>query len=471
MCREGRTVFSGGIIKFPMELLGRLRSMVLEDLDNEQFALLLGKTERVGCLELVVVKEFRFFARENLLRQSRASLHICKDAVGKVLEEICRRDDVDTLIDVHTHPFSSENVMFSGIDINDERNFTRYLAREFPLVCYGSIVFSQKQYAAQLWSIDSLGEPWRKMAKIKTPDPFEMVWDGEDTRAKEYFWNERGSEGFEKPEAQFNRSVLALGLDAMRRIAWNQTITLAGVGGLGSIVAENLVHSGFTKIHLVDHDVLSLSNLNRIVGAYHKDALEERLKVDCLKEHLLHINPELEVVSHAVMVNDPSLDHVYATSDWVILSTDNHSSRFHVQNRCLRYSTPFLASGVNITVEEGQISDVSGEVITVRPGDNLCLSCLGRLDPMRIAQESHFDPYVREQLVSRGYVSGADVKEPAVKTLNAILAAITVDVLINQYTRHQKHEPLWVYENNQGKSLYADHESVSARLPGCICHI
>jgi molybdopterin/thiamine biosynthesis adenylyltransferase len=458
-------------IKFPQGLLGQLRDRMLEDLSREQFALLLGKTERIGTLEIVAIKEYRFFEEEELLEQSQAFLQIRKDRIGEVIEQICQREDVDTLIDVHTHPFSRKSVMFSGIDIKDEEDFTRYLAEEFPLICYGSIVLSRERYAAHLWSLGPEGKPLRNEAKIMTSNPLESILNDEDSTARENFWHQQGDTSFQDAEAQFNRSVLALGLDAMRRIAHGQTITLAGAGGLGSIIAENLVHSGFRKLHLIDHDVLSLSNLNRIVGASWEDAKAERLKVECLKEHLLRINPEAEIITHPMKVTDPSLEEVYALSDWVLLSTDNHASRFHVQNRCLRYATPFIAAGVNISVEKGTITDISGEVVTVRPGDNLCLSCLGRLDPMQVAQGSHFDPYVQEQLVTRGYVTGTQVKEPAVKTLNAILAALTVDVLLNQYTGYQKHEPLWVYENNQGKSIYPDTESLEARPASCICHI
>ena len=43
------------------------------------------------------------------------------------------------------------------------------------------------------------------------------------------------------------------------------------------------------RLHLVDADRLSVSNMNRIVGASYKDALEERPKAECLKEHFLTI--------------------------------------------------------------------------------------------------------------------------------------------------------------------------------------
>lgn len=63
-----------------------------------------------------------------------------------------------------------------------------------------------------------------------------------------------------------NRATLALGVDAVERITAEQRIMVVGVGGLGSVIAENLVHMGFRHIDLVDPDALEVSNLSRVVG-------------------------------------------------------------------------------------------------------------------------------------------------------------------------------------------------------------
>jgi hypothetical protein len=70
--------------------------------------------------------------------------------------------------------------------------------------------------------------------------------------------------------------------------------------------------------------------------------------------------------------------------------------------------------------------------------------------------------------VTKGYVSGKDIKEPAVKTLNCIIATVAIDVLVNQYTGHQKHVPNFVYENNYYKRIYEDVESVKNRNMNCF---
>ena len=62
----------------------------------------------------------------------------------------------------------------------------------------------------------------------------------------------------------------------------NQVVTIVGAGGVGSIIAENLIHMGIQKINLVDFDVVEKSNLNRLVGAKYIDALYKRKKVDVI---------------------------------------------------------------------------------------------------------------------------------------------------------------------------------------------
>jgi molybdopterin-synthase adenylyltransferase len=115
---------------------------------------------------------------------------------------------------------------------------------------------------------------------------------------------------------------------------------------------------------------------------------------------------------------------------------------------------------------------MSGEVIVIRMGDRICLKCLRRLDYNEIAKEMSPDMNVRQGLVSKGYVTGADVKEPAVKTLNAIMGALTVDQLVNQYTRQHAFHPITVFENNLYPRIHNDETSILVKNKMCdVCDI
>lgn len=161
-----------------------------------------------------------------------------------------------------------------------------------------------------------------------------------------------------------------------------------------------------------------------------------------------------------------------ADSDWIMVATDNHASRFQIQQLAFKYYVPFITAGVNITIEDGQIVDMSGEIILIRIGDRVCLTCLKRLKYNEIAKQISPDKNVREGLVRKGYVQGLDVKEPAVKTLNTHLATLAVDTLVNQYTERQRDVVIRVFEDNFAPVIYEDAENVENRNLSCnICDI
>ncbi len=72
----------------------------------------------------------------------------------------------------------------------------------------------------------------------------------------------------------------------------NATIGIAGAGGLGSNCAVLLTRTGIGHLVIVDHDIVSVSNLNR------QQYLPSHIgmpKVEALKEVLLNINPGLKL--------------------------------------------------------------------------------------------------------------------------------------------------------------------------------
>jgi len=446
-----------GSIRFKNGELGDLRTHMLADLSREQFAVLLGKTEAVDDDWIVTVHDVVYPGKLGVENSSIVALKIDKAFVADILTQIRGRIDVDTYIEVHTHPFSKGGVSFSGTDDMDEKRFTDYLAKEWPEIKYASIVFSQNMYDARYWLC---GEGRYIEADIKTQLLYEAIC--------------KSSKGYCAIEGEqsdiYSRSILALGLDTMRKIMSDQVIAVVGVGGLGSIIAENLLHMGFLHIILIDDDRLEMSNLNRIVGAGYKEAQDNVYKVDAVAEHLRAVNPKCEAIPYKINVHDPEAEKIISKADWIFAATDSHSSRFRIQQFAFKYYVPFISAGVSITVEDNKITDISGEVITVRMGDTYCLSCLNRVNYDAVAGETHPDPIVREGLVKRGYITGKDLKEPAVKTLNSMIADMAVDSLVNQYTGRQRTIPVLVYENNDAPVIYEDAESVETRYDNCaVC--
>lgn len=70
-------------------------------------------------------------------------------------------------------------------------------------------------------------------------------------------------------------------------------IAVFGIGGVGGYVVEALARSGIGHLTLIDHDTISVSNLNRQIIATREHIGE--FKVNVMKERILSINPEAEV--------------------------------------------------------------------------------------------------------------------------------------------------------------------------------
>ena len=455
------------VIKFKNQDFSKLRTHLLADSSREYYACLLGKKNVVDDLCIITVADIYFVDAEHYQNQSVAALRVSGEFLRERLLELDRRIDVDTMIDVHTHPFSQSNVWFSGTDDRDEINFVKYLHDEgADNIFYASIVLSQTDYKARYWQMDRGGRIYQTPALIKTQKIGESIPSSDD-RFRRKVVNP------EKPiDDMFNRSVLALGLDNMRKIAGDQIISVVGVGGIGSIIAEHLIHMGFRNVNLIDFDTLEISNLNRIVAATYDDAVKKRVKVEAIRDNLLKINPNAKINAFNNKVEDAKIERVIAGSDWIMVATDNHASRFQIQQLAFKYYVPFITAGVNITVNDGKIVDMSGEIILIRMGDKVCLTCLKRLKYNEIAKQIHPDKNVREGLVRKGYVQGLDVKEPAVKTLNTHLATLAVDTLINQYTERQRDVVIRVFEDNSEPLIYEDKISVAGRNLRCsICDI
>jgi len=445
-------------IRFRNGMLNELRETLLSDLDKEQFAALLGKTWDTPSGKIITVQEVVYPSHDDLESNSLVSVRIKKKFVAGLLEGIRNRIDVDTYIEVHTHPFAEDKVGFSVIDDADEKRFTQYLDKYWPAMNYTSIVFSKTMYNARYWDCNKRKD---YEAEIKTQQVSEQI-DRTGNPAIKQLDNTIAD--------MFDRGILALGLDTMRKIMSGQKIAVVGVGGLGSVIAESLIHMGFQHLVLIDNDKLELSNLNRITGASFEDAVGNLYKVDVVARYLKSINPHCIVETHKLNILDKEAEYVLVKADWIIVGTDNHASRFKVQEYAFKYYIPFITAGVNISTSDNRIDDISGEVITVKIGDSFCLSCLNRVNYDAIAAESHPDKEVRAGLVTKGYVSGMDVKEPAVKTLNAIVGNLAVESLVNQFTERQSTEAILVYENNKSPTIYEDTESLVNRRLNCnVC--
>lgn len=122
-------------------------------------------------------------------------------------------------------------------------------------------------------------------------------------------------------KAIFNRTELLLGADVMQALSEVRVI-LFGVGGVGSWCAEGLVRSGVKHLTIVDSDRVSITNVNRQLMATTKTV--GQVKVEALKNHLLEINPNVEIEAiQAIYCEDTAERFDLDSYDYVVDAVDS----------------------------------------------------------------------------------------------------------------------------------------------------
>lgn len=92
------------------------------------------------------------------------------------------------------------------------------------------------------------------------------------------------------------------------------SVAIAGLGGLGSNVACALARIGVGHLHLIDFDVVDISNLNR--QQYFIEHLGMK-KTDAMQSLLKKINPYLDIRTDCVKVTKDNLTELF-TDDSII---------------------------------------------------------------------------------------------------------------------------------------------------------
>jgi len=133
---------------------------------------------------------------------------------------------------------------------------------------------------------------------------------------------------------RFDRTARLIGDEAVARLAAS-TVTVFGVGGVGSFAAEALARSGVGRMILVDYDRICVTNVNRQLHAQ-KGTLGKP-KVAVMAERLRLINPDATIETRAEAYGpDTSGRLLVPEPDVVIDAIDNVAAKLHLIATCIR---------------------------------------------------------------------------------------------------------------------------------------
>jgi len=126
-----------------------------------------------------------------------------------------------------------------------------------------------------------------------------------------------------------------------------KTVGIAGCGGLGSNCAVALARVGIGRLIIADFDKIEESNLNRQYFFWDQIG---KIKSDTLKENIERINPEVEVISHHVFVDESNFKKLFEECDVIIEAFDRTESKEMILRAMSKFSpNKTLIMGIGIS--------------------------------------------------------------------------------------------------------------------------
>jgi len=347
----------------------------------------------------LLVREIEFPGAETYSKQSRISAELNPAFVAKVSKKARIRGE--SLVFVHSHP-GDEPPEFSSVDDEGEQLLAGFLSIRTPGTPHGAVVIS-----AGGWCGRQLG----------TRQSMSIIALGEQRRV---LFHSTGD--CELQSAIFDRQIRAFGEAGQRAIS-SLTVAIIGLGGTGSVMAEQLSHLGVRKFVLVDPDELDVTNLNRVVGAYSRDV--GRPKVDVAAVHISTVSPGSRIKSIRGDVTRTGVAKELIATDFIFSCTDSHGSRAVIQQIAYQYMIFCIDVGSVLTAAQGQVTGIHGRVQALGP-DLPCLSCSGLID----AEEVRRDMMNDAERQSDPYIQGHREPAPSVISINSTVTSLAVTMFM-----------------------------------------
>lgn len=146
----------------------------------------------------------------------------------------------------------------------------------------------------------------------------------------------------------------------------SSTITIIGVGGLGSPVAYYLAAAGIGHLKIVDFDIVEISNLHRQILHFTNDINKDKTKSAFEKLH--NLNPDINIEILNEMITPHTVKKILQNSNFVIEGSDNIQTKMLINDACISLKIPFTIAGV---------LRFHGQIITVIPErKTTCYRCV-----------------------------------------------------------------------------------------------
>lgn len=323
------------------------------------------------------------------------------------------------LIEAHTHPHTKV-AQFSVMDEHGLQDVVPYMVSSLPQPVYGATVWGHEGLSAAVWWKDGAHRLPVRAVRVVGPQlrflPLAAIQKEED----------HTTEGL-----RADRLDRAIGRGGRQAIS-GMTFGIVGLGGLGSNLVSALLAVGARSFILIDDDIIKVENLDRIPYALPEDEARGVPKVDAAARYIRARLPDASIAAIRQPVGSPEALAALKKADVIFGGVDSHLGRLVLTNFAAAYLIPFIDCGTGVNVKDGEIIDMGGRITVLWPGQH-CLVCAGRINARELNYELA-DEQGKRFARERGYVTGADVPQPMVGNLNAIIANKAVLELVAAVT-------------------------------------
>lgn len=243
---------------------------------------------------------------------------------------------------------------------------------------------------------------------------------------------------------KYNRQISFFGIDGQKHLE-SLSVTIVGVGGLGTHVIQQLAYLGIKKFSLIDYETVEISNLNRYVGAKTSDL--NQTKVFVAKRIIQEINSSAEVaVLNKNLISNEAFQEIIQ-ADSVFGCLDNDGGRVILNELCQAYKVPYF----DLATEIFPHSTTSyGGRIFITIDETGCIDCYDLIDRELAtfelensdAQQDIKDIYGLSNI-------GYNESGPSVISINGTIASLAVTEFLVWATGLRKPQKYLLYRAEQ----------------------
>ena len=158
----------------------------------------------------------------------------------------------------------------------------------------------------------------------------------------------------------FSRTQLLLGKDAMEKLN-KATVAVFGLGGVGGYTVEALARSGVGHLELIDHDTISITNINRQILATHSTVGMD--KAEAARLRVLDIDPNIQVTARKEFFTpDTAKNFDFTKYDYVVDAIDTVTGKLALVQAAQAANTPILCclgTGNKLDPTKFQITNIT----------------------------------------------------------------------------------------------------------------